>query len=458
MHVDGYPTGASKYNPIERRLFSQISRNWAGEPLASYEKILKFIRTTKTSTGLRVRAWLDRRDYPVGVKPSAERLRQLRIIRAKVAPRWNYTFSHQMWSSLCAPPKAANTVILHTDDWVRRVHRDPRREQCRHVSVHRDVRVRVGSRSDLLACDDRQLFRVRLISIDPMRTNADQYYHGCSFAVPGWHGLRCARQLYAGLLCSCRVFCLDGNPVIFRQSTGAQFTRRLGSKGGMSLRGIPMLSSQMWRLVTFYCSFAVTAAAGQVPMEQESLHHLVFENQSLEVLQPVIMPGETTAEHLHSYDEVNICIGGSTMRVHSPGADGSSLVPACTPGQAGVIEYAGRPASHTVQNVGQGVFRLLVVNNLRERDWSTNEPLSAAATKLVRETRAFQIFEVDLDRGSSGTSHVHSRPTIVVLVSGEATAGRKRLRKPGQWLLISEGEPHRLVSERGAHLIEIEVR
>ena len=46
-------------------MFSYISTNWAGEPLVSYEKILKFIRTTKTSTGLKVRAWLDRRDYPV---------------------------------------------------------------------------------------------------------------------------------------------------------------------------------------------------------------------------------------------------------------------------------------------------------------------------------------------------------------------------------------------------------
>ena len=74
-------------------MFSQISSNWEGEPLVSYEKILKYIRTTKTSTGLKVRASLDRRDYPVGVKPSAERLRQLRITRAKVAPRWNYTLS-----------------------------------------------------------------------------------------------------------------------------------------------------------------------------------------------------------------------------------------------------------------------------------------------------------------------------------------------------------------------------
>jgi hypothetical protein len=91
--VAHYPTGASKFNPIERRLFSRISSNWEGEPLVSYEKILKFIRTTTTSTGLKVRARLDRRAYPVGVKPSAERLRQLRITRAKIAPRWNYTLA-----------------------------------------------------------------------------------------------------------------------------------------------------------------------------------------------------------------------------------------------------------------------------------------------------------------------------------------------------------------------------
>jgi len=77
--VAHYPAGASKYNPIERRLFSQISRNWAGEPLVSYDKILRYIRTTKTSTGLSVTARLDRRDYPVGVKPSASRLRQLNV-------------------------------------------------------------------------------------------------------------------------------------------------------------------------------------------------------------------------------------------------------------------------------------------------------------------------------------------------------------------------------------------
>ncbi len=89
--VAHYPTGASKYNPIERRLFSVISRNWSGEPLRSYETILKFIRTTATVTGLKVRAFLDPKDYPLAVKPSAHRMRAIRIIRHTHAPHWNYT-------------------------------------------------------------------------------------------------------------------------------------------------------------------------------------------------------------------------------------------------------------------------------------------------------------------------------------------------------------------------------
>ena len=91
--VAHYPTGASKYNPIERRLFSAISRNWAGEPLQSYEKILKFIRTTTTATGLKVRAFLDRKDYPLGAKPSAARMREIRITRHTHVPKWNYTIA-----------------------------------------------------------------------------------------------------------------------------------------------------------------------------------------------------------------------------------------------------------------------------------------------------------------------------------------------------------------------------
>jgi hypothetical protein len=89
--VAHYPSGASKWNPIEHRLFSQISRNWAAEPLDSYEKALKFIRTTTTSTGLKVTARLDTTIYPTGVKVSKHDLAQLSLRPKRVLPKWNYT-------------------------------------------------------------------------------------------------------------------------------------------------------------------------------------------------------------------------------------------------------------------------------------------------------------------------------------------------------------------------------
>ena len=51
--VTHYPTGASKWNPIEHRMFNLISANWAGEPLASYQLMLNFIRGTRSTTGFR---------------------------------------------------------------------------------------------------------------------------------------------------------------------------------------------------------------------------------------------------------------------------------------------------------------------------------------------------------------------------------------------------------------------
>jgi hypothetical protein len=89
--VAHYPTGTSKWNPIEHRLFSEISKHWAGEPLDSYQKILNFIRTTSTKTGLAVSAYLDRRHYPTGTTPTAAHLHRLNLQPHDTLPTWNFT-------------------------------------------------------------------------------------------------------------------------------------------------------------------------------------------------------------------------------------------------------------------------------------------------------------------------------------------------------------------------------
>lgn len=88
--VAHYPPGASKWNPIEHRLFSEVSKNWAGQPLVNYDTALNYIRTTKTKTGLEVRAHLLDRHYDRGVKIDDAKMRDLSITWHESLPRWNY--------------------------------------------------------------------------------------------------------------------------------------------------------------------------------------------------------------------------------------------------------------------------------------------------------------------------------------------------------------------------------
>lgn len=90
-----YPRGASKWNPIEHRLFSPISRNWAGHPLRSLDVMLGFIRGVTTNGGLKVGAALDQRKYQKGMQISKHEMAALNIHRHKTCPDWNYTIKPQ---------------------------------------------------------------------------------------------------------------------------------------------------------------------------------------------------------------------------------------------------------------------------------------------------------------------------------------------------------------------------
>ncbi len=89
--VSHYPPGTSKWNPIEHRLFSEISKNWAGQPLTDMETMLNFIRTTKTDTGLTVSAYLIPENYATGIKISDQQMRQLNLVKHDMLGLWNYS-------------------------------------------------------------------------------------------------------------------------------------------------------------------------------------------------------------------------------------------------------------------------------------------------------------------------------------------------------------------------------
>ena len=90
FHVSHLPPGTSKWNKIEHRLFSHIGMNWRGRPLVSHEVIVNLIAATTTKTGLKVRAKLDKRRYPAGLKVSDAEMAALNIDRNDFHGEWNY--------------------------------------------------------------------------------------------------------------------------------------------------------------------------------------------------------------------------------------------------------------------------------------------------------------------------------------------------------------------------------
>jgi hypothetical protein len=86
-----YPPGASKWNPIEHRLFSEISKNWQGVPLQTYDIALNYLSTTRTQTGLTVTAKLNAKTYQKGESVTDEEMNRLNIRRHRASPEWNYT-------------------------------------------------------------------------------------------------------------------------------------------------------------------------------------------------------------------------------------------------------------------------------------------------------------------------------------------------------------------------------
>jgi hypothetical protein len=86
-----YPPGTSKWNKIEHRLFSFVSMNWRGRPLVSYEAVVNLIGSTKTSTGLSVKAVLDTKSYETGQKVTEQEMKALRLQRHAFHGDWNYT-------------------------------------------------------------------------------------------------------------------------------------------------------------------------------------------------------------------------------------------------------------------------------------------------------------------------------------------------------------------------------
>jgi len=93
ISVCHYPPGTSKWNKIEHRLFSFISLTWKGQPLVSFETVVNLIGSTRTRSGLTVKAVLDTRQYEPAQEVSAQEMKDLNLKGDAFHPDWNYALA-----------------------------------------------------------------------------------------------------------------------------------------------------------------------------------------------------------------------------------------------------------------------------------------------------------------------------------------------------------------------------
>lgn len=88
-----YPPGTSKWNKIEHRLFSRITGNWRGRPLATYQTIISLIANTTTRSGLTVQCELDPNLYPTKIRITKSQQESIPLRRHEFHGEWNYTIA-----------------------------------------------------------------------------------------------------------------------------------------------------------------------------------------------------------------------------------------------------------------------------------------------------------------------------------------------------------------------------
>ena len=223
----------------------------------------------------------------------------------------------------------------------------------------------------------------------------------------------------------------------------------------------------------FLASTGVLAA--QAPLGNDAWHKVVFENPQMRVISVEVPAGATTDEHRHDFDIVTVSMNEGTETRVQTGQQAATSRPARPLGNTSASEYTGKPGSHRVQNVGKRPYQLLAVENRKKSGWSSAAATPGIGTKMVQESRAFRIYDVNLGVNSTQASHTHTAPTVAVLIRGKvmsdgpdaqakawapAAVGLRQLDQPGQWIVIPAGDRHHLVrlGTTDAYVVEIEVR
>ena len=237
-----------------------------------------------------------------------------------------------------------------------------------------------------------------------------------------------------------------------------------------------------------------------VPVYREPHHRQVFQFGPTRILDLQIPPGDKSWFHSHESPVLYVTLGTSRNRTQNlgeewggggaarggagrggagqaseaPAAGGAApprpAAPPVAPGTlisrvSSTTSYAERPITHRLENIGEGLFRAMVVINETAGDEATTEEAAGFSGKPELTNRWFRAYRFALGPGESTPKHRHTAPVAIFQASsgrgGTGIGGMKfEFNDPGQWAFFDAGDAHEIRNGGDARMefVEVEVR
>jgi quercetin dioxygenase-like cupin family protein len=211
---------------------------------------------------------------------------------------------------------------------------------------------------------------------------------------------------------------------------------------------------------------AAQAQSDAASVNNEPHHKRLLYTNDLRLWDVTLAPGQSTPPFRHEYDVATVVIGDGTLNIQRNGEQLSAPSPNAR-GSVIVAEHTGAPATYRIENNGTTEYRAFEIENMREGAFpAAAQLLTAPGSSVLKESRAFTIYDVVLKAGSPEVMHQHTGSTVIVLLSGTLQQGGiggtdpVRISQPGHWLPLPRFQTHAIepVGTTDAHAIEIEVR
>jgi mannose-6-phosphate isomerase-like protein (cupin superfamily) len=227
-----------------------------------------------------------------------------------------------------------------------------------------------------------------------------------------------------------------------------------------------------------------------VEVHHEPHHRQVFQHGPMRILDLQIPPGDTSWFHRHEWPVLYVTLSSSASRMQNLGEEwGGGGGRGAAPGRAGGAGVAGRgrggppptaapaspratsttsyieqPITHRLQNVGERLFRAMVVVNETHGDADTSIEAAGFSGTAELTNNWFRAYRVTLGPGEVTRSHNHRAPVAIFQVTHGKGIGvgpvRFDFNEPGQWAFFDAGHAHELrnTGDRPLEFIEVEIR